>query len=110
MVLYSMHLRDGTEKLVNSGALEFPSLEALRDAVLIKARDLLSRDAGNGTLDFRFRIDAEDEYGAIVYSIQLEQAQERLRPSEVKTVKSNIVRRGHLTRATRKRLSYSTIS
>jgi hypothetical protein len=74
MARYSMHLRDGTEKLVDPRALEFPSLEALRTAVLITARELLTRDAGDGMLDFRFRIDAEDEVGAIVYSLQLKHA------------------------------------
>ena len=71
MTRYSMHLRDGTEKLVNPDAVEFPSLEALRAAVLITARDLLRHD--DGLLDARFRIDAEDEVGAIVYSLQLAQ-------------------------------------
>jgi hypothetical protein len=69
-----MHLRDGTEKLLGPDALEFASLEALRMAVLVSARDLLAHDAGNGILDSRFRIDAEDQDGAIVYSIQLRHA------------------------------------
>ena len=75
-----MHLRDGTEKLVDPHSREFSGLEALRAAVLITARDLLSRDAGNGMLDFRFRIDAEDDKGAIVYSLQLKHAHHDLIP------------------------------
>jgi hypothetical protein len=71
MTRYSMHLRDGTEKLVNADAIEFPSLEALQAAVLVTACDLLRHD--DGLLDARFRIDAEDEAGAIVYSLQLKQ-------------------------------------
>ena len=71
MARYSMHLRDGTEKLVDRHSREYSSLEALRSAVMIAARDILTRDAGNGMLDFRFRIDAEDEDGAIVHSLQL---------------------------------------
>ena len=74
MALYSMHLRDGTEALFDPRAREFSDLDALRTAVLIAARDLLNRDAGNGMLDSRFRIDAEDEEGAIVYSLRLEHA------------------------------------
>jgi len=69
-----MHLRDGTEKLIDPDPLEFANLAALRDAVLITARDLMKRDAGDGMLDMRFRIDAEDESGAIVYSLQLRDA------------------------------------
>jgi len=71
---YSMHLRDGTEKLVDRHSREYSSLEALRSAVMIAARELLTHDAGNGMLDFRFRIDAEDEEGAIVHSLQLRNA------------------------------------
>ena len=74
MVRYSMHLRDGTEKLVDRHSREFSGIDALRPAVITTARDLLSHDAGNGRLDFRYRIDAEDEKGAIVYSLQLEHA------------------------------------
>jgi len=46
-------------------------MAALQAAVLITARDLMKHDAGDGMLDMRFRIDAEDESGAIVYSLQL---------------------------------------
>jgi hypothetical protein len=68
---YCMHLRDGTEKLLDPYPQEFSDLAALRAAVLITARDLMRRDAGDGMLDLRFRIDAEDERGTIVYSLQL---------------------------------------
>jgi hypothetical protein len=78
MARYSMHLRDGTENFVDPDALEFPSFEALRVAVLITACDLLKRDAGEGMLDGRFRIDAQDELGAIVYSVELDDAQAEL--------------------------------
>lgn len=46
-------------------------IAALRAALLIAARDLMRRDAGNGMLDLRFRIDAEDKGGSIVYSLRL---------------------------------------
>lgn len=78
MARYSMHLRDGTEKYLDPTALDFSSLEALRKAVLITACDILERDAGNGILDGRFRIDAEDEVGAVVYSVDLDHARAEL--------------------------------
>ena len=78
MARYSMHLRDGTERYLDPTALEFPSLEALRMAVLITACELLKRDAGNGTLDTYFRIDAEDDAGAVVYSVELGEAHANL--------------------------------
>ena len=71
MARYSMHLRDGTETRLDPDPQEFPNLPSLRAAVLLAARDLLRRDAGDGMLDLRFRIDAEDEGGAIVYSLPL---------------------------------------
>ena len=71
---YSMHLRDGTEKLMDTRPQEYLSAEALRAAVAAKARELLARDGGEGILDFRFRIDAEDEAGVVVYSLRLEAA------------------------------------
>ena len=64
MARYYMHLRDGTEQILDPEGLEFPSIEALRKAVLIAARDLMTGDIREGVLDFRFRIDAEDESGA----------------------------------------------
>ena len=69
MARYFMHLRDGTEELLDPEGREFPSLGALRHAVLVTARDLLMGDLRNGLMDLRFRIDAEDEDGAIIYTL-----------------------------------------
>ena len=44
-------------------------MDALRGAVLIAVRDLMAGDIRDGILDFRFRIDAGDEAGTIVYSL-----------------------------------------
>jgi hypothetical protein len=71
---YYMHLRDGTEQILDPEGLEYPSVEALRKAVLISARDLMTGDIRQGVLDFRFRIDAEDESGTIVYSLPFKHA------------------------------------
>lgn len=69
MARYYMHLRDGTEELLDPDGQDFPNLAELRDAVLFTARDLLTGDVRDGVLDLRFRIDAEDVDGAIVYSL-----------------------------------------
>jgi hypothetical protein len=74
MARYYMHLRDGTEQILDPEGLEFPSVESLRRAVLIAARDLMTGDIRDGVLDFRFRIDAEDEDGVIVYSLPFKHA------------------------------------
>ena len=74
MARYFMHLRDGTEQILDPEGLEFASVEALRKAVLIAARDLMTGDIREGVLDFRFRIDAEDESGVIIYSLPFKHA------------------------------------
>ena len=74
MARYFMHLRDGTHELLDPEGREFATLEAVRKAVLFTARDLLAGDVRNGLVDFRFRIDAHDETGAIVYSLRFKHA------------------------------------
>jgi hypothetical protein len=74
MARYYMHLRDGTEQILDPEGLDYPSVDALRKAVLVSARDLMTGDIREGVLDFRFRIDAEDENGVIVYSLPFKHA------------------------------------
>ena len=74
MARYFMHLRDGTEEVLDPEGLDFPTLDALRKAVLVSARDLMTGDVRGGVLDFRFRIDAEDDSGTIVYTLPFKHA------------------------------------
>ena len=74
MARYFMHLRDGTDELLDPEGREFQSLAALRNAVLFTARDLLMGDMRNGIIDLRFRIDAEDEGGKIVHTMPFKHA------------------------------------
>ena len=69
-----MHLRDGAEQLLDPEGLEYASLEAMRKATLIAARDLMTGDVRNGVIDFGFRIDVETEAGEIVYSLPFQHA------------------------------------
>jgi hypothetical protein len=71
---YFMHLRDSTDEILDPEGSEFASMEALRAAVLMTVRDLMSGDIRGGIVDFRFRIDAEDEQGEIVYTLPFEHA------------------------------------
>jgi hypothetical protein len=71
---YYMNLRDGTEELLDPEGIEYDSLDALRKAVLATARDLMCCDMVAGVLDFRFRIDAEDCNGVIVYALPFKHA------------------------------------
>jgi hypothetical protein len=74
MARYFMHLRDGSEELLDPDGKEFESLEALRRATMDTARDLIAGDVRTGLVDFRFRIDAEDEAGQIVYRLPFKHA------------------------------------
>jgi hypothetical protein len=44
-------------------------LDALKKNVLLAVRDLIREDVRSGVIDLRFRIDAEDRDGAIVYAL-----------------------------------------
>ena len=74
MPRYFMHLRDGTSELLDRDGVEFETLAALRTAVMATIRDLMCGDIRNGLIDLRFRIDAEDEAGNIVYSLAFDDA------------------------------------
>ena len=74
MPRYFLHLRDGSEETLDRDGSTYPDAESLRRAVLFNARDLISGDVRNGLIDFRFRIDAEDESGAVVYSLPFRHA------------------------------------
>lgn len=74
MARYFMHLRDGTEQILDPEGLEFLTIEAVRKAVLVSARDLMTGDIREGVIDLRFRIDVEDEGGDIVYTLPFKHA------------------------------------
>jgi hypothetical protein len=74
MALYFLHLRDGTDDVIDPDGSEFSSMEALRIAVMKNARDTIAGDVQNGVVDFRFRIDAENEAGQVVYSLPFKHA------------------------------------
>lgn len=74
MARYFMHLRDGTDKIIYPVGLYFPSFFADINATLIAARDLMTGDIRAGVIDFRFRIDVEDEAGEIIYTLPFKHA------------------------------------
>jgi hypothetical protein len=74
MTRYFMHLRDGTDETLDPEGVEYASREAMRIAVLMAARDCIAGDVQRGVLDFRFRIDAEDAAGQVVYSLPFKHA------------------------------------
>jgi uncharacterized protein DUF6894 len=69
-----MQLRDGTEQLLDPDGVEYANIDELKRKVLLAVRDLISGDAISGEIDMRFRIDAEDRDGVIVYTLALKEA------------------------------------
>ena len=74
MIRYFMHLRDSIDECLDPEGKEFDDMESLRKAVIFTVRDLMAGDIREGIIDFRFRIDAEDESGEIVYSLPFKHA------------------------------------
>jgi hypothetical protein len=74
MARYFLHLRDGTEQVLDPEGIDFPSMDALRKAVLLNVRSLICGDVTNGLIDLRFRIDAENAAGEIVYTLPFKHA------------------------------------
>jgi hypothetical protein len=74
MLRFFLHLRDGTDELLDPEGKEFPNLESMRSFVLASARDVMSSDMKAGVVDLRFRIDAEDAGGQVIYSLPFKHA------------------------------------
>lgn len=74
MARYYLQLRDQTGQLLDPDGLEHEDLDNLRKQVLLAVRDMLSEDVKSGVIDLRFRIDAEDRHGVIVYTLGFAEA------------------------------------
>ena len=69
MPRFYLQLRDHTEETLDPEGANYLDMPALIRAVLAGARELIAADATEGVIDFRFRIDAEDENGKIVHTL-----------------------------------------
>ena len=74
MAKYYMHLRNGTDELLDVEGVELQDADAVRENVMTAARDLLAGDLRIGVVDLRYRIDAENSGGEIVYSLAFKNA------------------------------------
>ena len=74
MVRYYMQLRDGTDHLLDPDGIEYADIDVLKRKVLVAVRELISEDVKGGVIDLRFRIDAEDRDGMIVYTLDFADA------------------------------------
>jgi hypothetical protein len=72
---YYLHLRDGTDEILDLDGIDFSDLEALQTGTLTCARDIISDDIrSEGVMDQRYRIDAEDASGRIVHTLSFKDA------------------------------------
>lgn len=74
MAQFFLHLRDSVDELLDPEGQEFADLAALKQAVIFSARDLLAGEMRNGVIDLRYRLDAENIEGEIVYTLPFKQA------------------------------------
>jgi hypothetical protein len=75
MPRFYLHLRDGTDETLDPDGSEFADMEALRRAALAGARDVMGNEVkSGGIMDLRYRIDAENEAGEVVYSLPFKHA------------------------------------
>lgn len=79
MPRYFLQLRNDQNEMLDPEGSEYYDTGALDRAMLAGARDLIAGDVKNGLIDFRFRIDAEDEDGALVRSLRFAEAVEIIR-------------------------------
>lgn len=75
MPRYPMHLRNGTDELLDLDGMDL-TLEAVPTAALRAARDRIAHDVMNGRIECKYRIDVEDEHGTIVHSLAFADAVE----------------------------------
>lgn len=69
MSRYFLQVRGGSREFIDTEGSEIDTLEALRDTVLRSARELMIDGIQRGVLDLRYKIDAEDSRGKVVYSL-----------------------------------------
>jgi hypothetical protein len=74
MPRYFMHLRNHIDEILDPEGVEMASLEAVKSAVLASARDVMVGDLKKGLLDLRYRIDAENMAGAIIFTLPFKHA------------------------------------
>jgi hypothetical protein len=79
MARYYFHLRDSIAGFEDGEGVELGDLDAARVTALRAARDTLSQGLKSGVLDLRYRIEVEEDGGAIVHTLQLADAFKTIR-------------------------------
>lgn len=68
MPLYFLHLRDGSDELLDPDGVHMPA-DAVPGFALRAARDCMAGDVMNGRIELKYRIDVEDGDGRVVHSV-----------------------------------------
>ena len=71
---YYFHLRDGVDVILDPEGVQLEDPGMLPKLALSSARDTLSHEMKDGCLNLGYRIDVEDETGAVVHSLALKDA------------------------------------
>lgn len=79
MARYFMHLRDGSDGLLDPDGIEMP-VDAIADRTLACARDCMAGDVAEGRLDLRYHIDVHDEDDKVVHTLSFADAIEIIAP------------------------------
>lgn len=74
MALYFLHLRDGTDILLDPEGRDLDGPAAIAGAALVTARSMISHDALSGAIKLGYRIDVEDTSGKVVHSLEFRDA------------------------------------
>jgi len=74
MAKFYFHLRDHTDQLLDPEGVDCPTAKVIATKALDAARDCISNDAQDGTIDMRYRIDVEDASHRIVHTVEFEDA------------------------------------
>jgi hypothetical protein len=73
MPRFFMHLRDGTDELLDNEGIE-TTIEAVPTAALKAARDCIAGDVLSGRIELRYWIDVHDEQDAVVHTLSFADA------------------------------------
>jgi hypothetical protein len=76
---YFMHLRDSIDEVLDPDG-QMLAEDGIAAVALTAARDCMAGDVHAGRLDLRYRIDVEDEAGAVVHSVAFADAVEIVAP------------------------------
>lgn len=76
MPRFYLHLRDGTDELLDPEGAELVNLRAAATRALKEARCIISDEVMAGRVKLAQRIDVEDPGGSVVYSLRFSQAVE----------------------------------